>query len=93
MASISRGIKHLFHNPSYFADYIVSNYLTFLPDKLYLSLRYRCKMGHWINWMNPQTFTEKIQWLKVYNRKPEYTKMVDKFAVKEYVADRIGNSY
>lgn len=93
MASISRGIKHLFYNPSYFVDYIVSNYLTFLPDKLYLSLRYRCKIGHWINWKNPQTFTEKIQWLKVYNRKPEYTKMVDKFAVKEYVANIIGEEY
>lgn len=93
MASISRGLKYLFHNPSYFVDYIVSNYLTFLPDKLYLSLRYRCKMGHWIDWKNPKTFTEKIQWLKIHNRRPEYTRMVDKFAVKEYVAGIIGEEY
>lgn len=93
MASISRGLKYLFHNPPYFVDYIVSNYLTFLPDKLYLSLRYRCKMGHWIDWKNPKTFTEKIQWLKIHNRRPEYTRMVDKFAVKEYVAGIIGEEY
>lgn len=93
MASISRGLKYLFQNPSYFVDYIVSNYLTFLPDKLYLSLRYRCKMGHWIDWKNPKTFTEKIQWLKIHNRRPEYTRMVDKFAVKEYVAGIIGEEY
>lgn len=93
MASISRGIKYLFHNPSHFVDSILTNYLTFLPDKLYLSLRYRCRMGHWINWKNPKTFTEKIQWLKLNNRKPEYTQMVDKYAVKDYVAGIIGEEY
>lgn len=50
-------------------------------------------MGHWINWNSPQTFTEKIQWLKLYNRKPIYTTMVDKAAVKNYVAKIIGNQY
>ena len=50
-------------------------------------------MGHWINWKNPKTFTEKIQWLKINNRRPEYTRMVDKFAVKEYVAGVIGEEY
>jgi len=63
------------------------------PDKLYLTLLYRLEMGHWIDWKNPKTFTEKIQWLKIYNRKPEYTTMVDKYAVKQYVADRIGDEY
>ncbi|MCM1022350.1 MAG: hypothetical protein NC343_08515 [Muribaculum sp.] len=63
------------------------------PDKLYLSIIYRCKMGHWIDWKNPQTFTEKIQWLKLYNRRPEYTDMVDKYAVKKLVAEKIGEEY
>ena len=74
-------------------DSIVVHCLSFLPDKVYLSLRYRCKMGHWIDWKNPKTFTEKIQWLKINNRKPEYTRMVDKLAVKEYVAGIIGEEY
>ena len=74
-------------------DSFVAHCLSFLPDKLYLSLRYRCKMGYWIDWKNPKTFTEKIQWLKINNRKPEYTRMVDKLAVKEYVAGIIGEEY
>lgn len=50
-------------------------------------------MNHWIDWKNPRTFTEKIQWLKIYNRETEYTRMVDKYAVKDYVAGIIGKEY
>lgn len=74
-------------------DRRVVKYLWFLPDKLYLSLRYRLKMGRWINWKHPKLFTEKIQWLKVYVRKDEYTMMVDKYAVKQYVGNIIGEDY
>lgn len=93
MVSIKRGINYLIHNKSQFCDSIVKHFLGFLPDKPYLSLRYRCQMGHWIDWKNPKTFTEKLQWLKVYDFKPEYTMMVDKLAVKDYVAERIGRDY
>ena len=54
---------------------------------------YRLEMGKWIDWKNPKTFTEKLQWLKLYDFKPEYTKMVDKYAVKGYVASIIGEQY
>lgn len=64
-----------------------------LPDKLYISLRYRVRMGNWINWDNPVTFCEKINWLKIYNRKAEYTRMVDKLEVKKYVANIIGEDF
>lgn len=50
-------------------------------------------MGRWIDWKNPKTFTEKIQWLKVYGFKPEYSMMVDKYAVKEYVSKLLGEQY
>lgn len=93
MASIIRGLNYLFSNRAQFCDSFVRNFLKFLPDKMYLTLRYRFKMGRWINWKNPQTFTEKLQWLKVYNRRSEYTKMVDKFSVKEYVSNIIGPEY
>lgn len=63
------------------------------PDKLYLQLLYYFYMGQRLNLKRPKTFTEKLQWLKLYNRRPEYTAMVDKYAVKQYVADRIGNKY
>ena len=84
MVSIKRGIYYLINNRSLFCDSIVKNFLFFLPDKLYISLRYRFQMGKWINWDNPETFTEKIQWLKIYNRKPEYATLVDKYEVKKY---------
>lgn len=72
---------------------IVQNFFRWLPDKPYLQLLYRFKMGHRLDLKSPKTFTEKIQWLKLYNRKPEYTRMVDKYAVKKYVADLIGEKY
>ncbi len=67
--------------------------LRFLPDKFFLSLKFYQAFGHWPNWKNPQTFSEKIQWLKMYDRHPEYTKMVDKYAVKQFVKDIIGEEY
>ena len=50
-------------------------------------------MGYELNLENPQIFSEKLQWLKLYNRRPEYTRMVDKYEVKKYVADIIGEEY
>jgi len=64
-----------------------------LPDKVYLSVMYLYTMGREMHWDNPQTFNEKLQWLKVYDRKYEYTVMVDKFLAKKYAADKIGEEY
>lgn len=62
-------------------------------DAFYLRVLYLFEMHSFLNLKSPKTFNEKIQWLKLYNRKPEYTKMVDKFAVKDYVANLIGREY
>lgn len=68
--------------------------LNFLfPDKLYLQICYYLEMGKKLDLRNPKTMNEKLQWLKLYNRKPEYTTMVDKILVKEYVSKIIGNEY
>ncbi|MBP3670725.1 MAG: hypothetical protein J6J06_02035 [Bacteroidaceae bacterium] len=64
-----------------------------LPDKLYLKILFRLYMGYPLNLDNPQTFSEKLQWLKLYNRRPEYTQMVDKYEAKKYVASIIGDEY
>ena len=64
-----------------------------LSDKFYLKLKWRFKMGGKLNLDNPKTFNEKLQWLKLYDRKPEYTTMVDKVKVKDYVAEKIGAEY
>ena len=67
--------------------------LRWLNDETFLRLDYRLKLGRKLNLQNPQTFNEKLQWLKLYDRRPEYVTMVDKIAVKDYVASRIGYEY
>ena len=64
-----------------------------IPEKLYLKVLFRLSMGYPLNLNNPVTFNEKIQWLKLYDRKPEYIKLVDKVAVKDFVTDRIGSEF
>ncbi len=65
-----------------------NNYL--LPDKAYLKLKYKKHFGKDLNLNNPKTFNEKLQWLKLYDRNPEYHKMVDKYLAKKYVENIIG---
>jgi hypothetical protein len=64
-----------------------------IPDETYLKMLYRIKIGEKLNLSTPQTFNEKLQWLKLHDRKPEYTKMVDKLEVKKYVSELIGEQY
>lgn len=64
-----------------------------IPDKPYLQLKYRAYVGKKLNIKSPKTFNEKLNWLKLYDRKTEYTMMVDKFEAKEYVAKILGDEY
>ncbi|MDE6155565.1 MAG: glycosyl transferase [Eubacterium sp.] len=64
-----------------------------MSDEKYLKLRYKCILGKKLNLNNPITYNEKLQWLKLYDRKSEYTKMVDKYEVKKYVSDIIGDEH
>ena len=72
---------------------VLKKVMHILPDKIYLKLMFRIKMHKKLNLKKPQTFNEKLQWLKLYDRNPIYTKMVDKYEVKKYVADIIGEEY
>ena len=63
------------------------------PDEVYLKIVFRLRMGYALNLGNPRTFSEKLQWLKLHDHHPEYTDMVDKVAVKDYVKKTIGDSY
>lgn len=67
--------------------------LNFLPDKVCLELLYWSRMGKRLNLDCPQTYNEKLQWMKLYCRNPIYTKMVDKYEVKDYVATLVGDEY
>lgn len=64
-----------------------------IPDEPYLKTVYRLKMVKKLNLENPQTFNEKLQWLKLHDRKPEYTMMADKYEVRKYIAETIGEEY
>lgn len=68
-------------------------FLSFLPDKLYLQIFYFCTTGKFINFKNPKGFNEKQQWLKVNDRRLEYGKLVDKFAVREHIEQTLGEEY
>ncbi len=65
----------------------------FVPDKIYLAYRYKKRMGRKMNLDPPVTYNEKLNWIKLYDRNPQYTKLADKLAVREYVKDRIGGEY
>lgn len=64
-----------------------------LSDRVYINLQYRCATGKKLNLENPRSFNEKLQWLKLYDHNPEYTKMVDKVEAKRYVTNIIGEEY
>lgn len=64
-----------------------------VPDKLQIKLFYYLEMGKKLNLENPKTMNEKLQWLKLYNRKEEYRVLVDKIKVKDIVAKGIGSKY
>ena len=65
----------------------------YLPDALYLKLLFKHRVGYKLNLDNPTTYNEKLQWLKLNDIHPEYTRMVDKVEAKEYVASIIGEKY
>lgn len=68
-------------------------WLNKLSDKAYLSIIYRANLKKKMNWKEPKTFNEKLQWLKINDRQPIYSTMVDKYEVKQYVSDKIGEEH
>ena len=64
-----------------------------MSDQKFLDLCFDYYLGKKINWKNPQTYNEKLQWLKIYDRQDSYTKMLDKYEAKEYVKNIIGEEY
>lgn len=62
-------------------------------DKFFIKRQFKHAMHCNLNLENPVTFQEKLQWLKLYDRKPEYTKMADKYLAKDFIQTRIGAQY
>ena len=87
-------IRTFIENPQYFiTSPAAKGWLNWVPDSLYLKLLYRIIMGRRLNLRNPKEYNEKLQWLKLNDRKPEYSTMVDKYEVRGYIEDLLGDKY
>lgn len=62
-------------------------------DEIYLKMLYKYYLKKKCDLKNPKTYNEKIQWLKIYDKKPIYTQMVDKYEVRKIVTEQIGEEY
>ena len=68
-------------------------YLRFIPDEMWIKYKYKQVFGKSLNLNTPETFNEKLQWIKLNYRNPSCTMMVDKISAKDYVANKIGGVY
>lgn len=91
---MSKSIKDFVKRPG---DLFVSlghrGWWHWMDDETYLKIAFRCKMGERLNLNEPRSYSEKLQWIKLHDRKPEYTAMVDKYEAKKIAAKRIGDEY
>ena len=67
--------------------------LNFVPDKVYLKVVFRAETGYALNLAHPKTYNEKLQWIKLYDRKPEYKIYADKYRVRKHITETIGEEY
>ena len=87
-------VKELLHNPAGIITALGKRgILNWMADELFVKLLYRAGLGKKCNLKNPQTFNEKVQWLKLYDRKPLYNQIVDKYEVRRFVEEKIGSQY
>ena len=93
MSLFAKIIKYI-TNPKYRTIVNIDKGLyKYMPDEKYIALKFESRLGVKPNLTEPRTFNEKLQWLKLHDRKPLYTTLVDKYAVKRYVASIIGEEY
>ena len=89
----SSKLKKAIDDPLIIIVWFLFRFKFLLSDRLCLNLLFYSRFGKRLDLKNPKTFSEKLQWLKLYDRKSEYTLMVDKYEVKKYVANIIGEEY
>ena len=90
-------IKYTNYISLYFVYYIqrIYRYIKYdrLNDVTYLKLMFERKQGYKLDLENPKTLNEKIQWLKIHDRKPFYTICADKYAIRDYISEKFGDKY
>lgn len=89
MNKVIKAIRH----PRLILAFLLAHFGGWLSDERYLRWMFRLRLKKRLDLANPQTFNEKLQWLKLYDRNPRYIRMVDKAAVKAYIAETIGEQY
>ncbi len=94
MSSIVQKVRKALRHPVG-TTIVLSGYekFKFIPDETYLNIMFKFYMDKKLDLNNPRSYNEKLQWLKLHDRKPEYTIMVDKVRVRELVAQKIGAQY
>ena len=90
---IKRGFRYLTNQDFRVYRNALAGRPTDMPDEEYLRRVFRAKLGRELDLEHPQTFNEKLQWMKLHDRRPIYTTMVDKSTAKEYAASVIGEEY
>lgn len=89
-----RNIKRYLKNPKKLILTLVRyGWFHWLLDKSYLKLIYWGEMGKKFNLQNPKTYNEKLQWLKLYDRNPEFSIYADKFDVRKQISETIGDKF
>lgn len=87
-------LKKFIRNPVYFVTSpAAKGYLNWVPDEIYLKILYRLRLGKRCNLKKPVLYNEKLQWLKLHDRKPEYARMVDKYEVRSFIEEKLGGEY
>jgi len=87
-------IKKFIYNPRMLALFLGRRqWLNWMPDKAYLKILFKAHFGYEMDFEHPRTYNEKLQWLKLYDHNPLYSTLVDKYEVREYVKNLIGEKY
>lgn len=91
-------VRLLRSEPKKIYQVLVSNFAKssvshLFPDRFFLKIQYKSVFGRRLDLKEPKTFTEKLNWLKLYDRNPEYCKIVDKYEVRKYIAQQLGEEY
>lgn len=91
--ALKQKTKTVFKNPNSILIKGLCFISPILSDKLYLKLLFPLKTGYPLNLKNPQSYNEKLQWLKLYYRDPILPKLVDKYEYKSFVHEKVGEQY
>lgn len=89
-----KGFLYYIRNPKkMYGFFSTRGLLNWMSDKAYVKMAYKATTGKTLNLKNPISFNEKLQWLKLYDRKPLYTELADKYAVRKHIAQAFGDGH